>query len=97
MTDLLASNLDIDRKWLANRFEAAKYEAQYESIVIKELASPLDVAWVEAHQFEYPETPGRSFQPGERFQARRHHRQIRNRTHLQRNPDGQGRRTPRVG
>ncbi|MGH9831789.1 MAG: hypothetical protein ACRD9Y_02165, partial [Blastocatellia bacterium] len=54
MTDLLASNLGIDRKWLANRFDAARFEAQYESIVIKELASPLDVAWVEAHQFEYP-------------------------------------------
>jgi penicillin-binding protein 2 len=54
MTNLLAANLDIDRKWLANRFDAARFEPQYESIVIKELASPLDVAWVEAHQFEYP-------------------------------------------
>ncbi len=54
MTDLLASNLGIDRKWLTNRFDAARFEPQYESIVIKELASPLDVAWVEAHQFEYP-------------------------------------------
>src|SRR5215813_7050272 len=54
MADLLAENLGIDRKWLANRFEAAKYEAQYESIVVKELASPFDVSWVEAHQYEYP-------------------------------------------
>lgn len=54
MINLLSDNLGIDRKWLANRFDAARFEPQYESIVIKELASPQDVAWVEAHQFEYP-------------------------------------------
>jgi penicillin-binding protein 2 len=54
ITDLLVENLGIDRKWLVNRLEQAKYEAQYESPVVKELASPADVSWVEAHQFEYP-------------------------------------------
>src|SRR5215470_4407903 len=69
MADLLAENLGIDRKWLVNRFEQAKYEAQYESIVVKELASPYDVSWVESHQFEYPmiraeEAPQRVYRYG---------------------------------
>lgn len=70
MAALLAENLDIDPKWLANRFDAAKYEAQYESIVVKELASPADVSWVEAHQYEYPmiraeEAPQRVYRYGQ--------------------------------
>ncbi|MGE0127803.1 MAG: penicillin-binding protein 2 [Blastocatellales bacterium] len=70
MADLLAENLGIDHKWLANRFEEAKYEAQYESIVVKELASPSDVSWVEAHQYEYPmiraeEAPQRVYKYGQ--------------------------------
>lgn len=54
MVDLLSNNLEIDRKWLTGRFEAARSEPQYESIVVKEMASSFDVAWVEAHQYEYP-------------------------------------------
>src|SRR5262245_18031850 len=54
ITDLLAEHMDIDRQWLAKRFEDAKYGAQYESIVVKELASEKDIAWVEAHEYEYP-------------------------------------------
>src|SRR5262247_3230218 len=54
IADLLAENLGIDRQWLAKRFEDAKYGAQYESIVVKELASANDIAWVEAHGFDYP-------------------------------------------
>ncbi len=54
MIDLLSDHLGIDRKWLAGRFEAAEFGPQYESIVVKELASPSDVAWIEAHQYEYP-------------------------------------------
>src|SRR5215475_10892448 len=54
IADLLAEYLSIDRQWLAKRFEDAKYGAQYESIVVKELASPNDIAWVRAHEFEYP-------------------------------------------
>lgn len=54
IAELLVRNLGIDQKWLANRFEAARYEAKYEFIVIKELASAADVAWVRAHQYEYP-------------------------------------------
>jgi len=70
MANLLAENLGIDRQWLANRFEAARFEAQYESIVVKELASSYDVSWVEAHQFEYPmiraeEAPQRVYRFGQ--------------------------------
>jgi penicillin-binding protein 2 len=54
MADLLAQNLGIDRQWLAKRFEDAKLEAKHESIVIKELASEHDLAWVEAHEYDYP-------------------------------------------
>jgi len=46
--------MEIDRQWLAKRFEDAKYGAQYESIVVKELASEKDIAWVEAHEYDYP-------------------------------------------
>src|SRR5499426_947093 len=54
IADLLAEHLGIDRQWLDKRFEDAKYGAQYESIVVKEMASGKDIAWVEAHGFDYP-------------------------------------------
>ncbi len=54
IAELLVRDLGIDRDWLDKRFEAAKYEAKHESIVVKELATPADVAWVSAHQYEYP-------------------------------------------
>jgi penicillin-binding protein 2 len=54
IADLLAEYMGIDRQWLSKRFEDAKFEAKHESIVIKELASERDLAWVEAHEYEYP-------------------------------------------
>ena len=54
IADLLVEHMGIDRQWLDKRFEDAKYGAQYESIVVKELASEKDIAWVEAHEFDYP-------------------------------------------
>src|SRR5215813_9073901 len=54
IADLLAEHLEIDRQWLAKRFDDAKYGAQYESIVVKELASENDIAWANAHGYEYP-------------------------------------------
>jgi penicillin-binding protein 2 len=54
IADLLSEYLAIDRQWLAKRFEDAKFGAQYESIVVKELASPTDIAWVRAHEYDYP-------------------------------------------
>jgi penicillin-binding protein 2 len=52
---IIGAQLGIDRKWLTRRFEEAKYEPKYLPIVLKEDASPSDVAWIVAHQFEYPE------------------------------------------
>ncbi|HYE71684.1 MAG TPA: hypothetical protein VEF04_00075, partial [Blastocatellia bacterium] len=53
--DCTKSPIGICRSWLAKRFEDAKYEPKWESIVVKEGASSQDVAWVAAHQYEYPE------------------------------------------
>jgi penicillin-binding protein 2 len=70
IADLLSQQLGIDRQWLAKRFEDAKFGAQYEAIVIKELASPSDIAWVRAHEYEYPmievvEAPQRVYKYGQ--------------------------------
>ncbi|MFN0122961.1 MAG: penicillin-binding protein 2 [Blastocatellia bacterium] len=53
--ELIAGNLRVDREWLTRRFEAAKFEPKYEYIVVKEMATAEDVAWVEAHELEHPE------------------------------------------
>jgi penicillin-binding protein 2 len=53
--ELISARLDLDRKWLTRRFEEAKYEPKYLPIALKEDASPSDVAWIVAHQFDYPE------------------------------------------
>ncbi len=70
MADLLAEHLGIDPQWLARRFDDAKYEAQHEPIVVKELASSYDLAWVDAHKYEYPmiraeEAPQRVYRYGQ--------------------------------
>ncbi|HEY6403888.1 MAG TPA: penicillin-binding protein 2 [Blastocatellia bacterium] len=52
---LLCARLGLDRNWLTRRFEEAKYEPKHLPIVVKENASPADVAWIVAHQFEHPE------------------------------------------
>lgn len=54
IAELLVKNLKIDQEWLNKRFEAARYEAKYEFIVVKELVTAADIAWVRAHQYEYP-------------------------------------------
>jgi len=53
--ELLSSRLGLDRSWLTRRFEEAKYEPKYLPIVVKEDASPTDIAWIVAHQFERSE------------------------------------------
>jgi len=70
IADLLSEYLAIDRQWLAKRFEDARFGAQYESIVVKELASPNDIAWVRAHEYDYPmirveEAPQRVYRYGQ--------------------------------
>jgi penicillin-binding protein 2 len=52
---ILEKHLGIDREWLIRRFEEAKYEPKFESIVVKQMASAADVTWVMSHQYEYPE------------------------------------------
>jgi penicillin-binding protein 2 len=52
---LLTENLDIEAKWLGDRFEAAKYAPRHVPIVVKEDASSREVQWVAAHQNDYPE------------------------------------------
>ena len=47
--------LQIDLEELGARFEQIKSQPAFESIIIKEYATPADIAWVEAHQLEYPE------------------------------------------
>lgn len=53
--ELLVTRLGLDRDWLIRRFEEAKYEPKFLPIVVKEAATPADVAWIVAHQFDYPE------------------------------------------
>ncbi len=53
--DLIVTTLKVDRDWLTRRFEAAKFEPKYEDIVVKELATPEDVIWVDSHDMEYPD------------------------------------------
>src|SRR5262249_44784217 len=67
---VLVHDLKIDPDWLAKRFETAKYEAKFESIVIKEGVNDADAAWVESHQLEYPmirieKAPQRNYVYGE--------------------------------
>jgi penicillin-binding protein 2 len=53
--DMLTSRLSLDRSWLTRRFEDAKREPKFLPIVVKENASPADVAWIIAHRFDHPE------------------------------------------
>ena len=53
--DLLVKNLNIEREFLTDRLADAKSKPRWQSIVVKEEASPRDVAWVESHKWEYPE------------------------------------------
>ena len=50
----LANGLDLDPQLLRERFEQVKSQPAFESILIKDGASQADIAWVDAHQLEYP-------------------------------------------
>jgi penicillin-binding protein 2 len=54
LIDPLAGGLDLDPQLLRERFEQVKSQPAFESILIKEGATPADIAWVDAHQLEYP-------------------------------------------
>ena len=51
----LAEALAIDPELLRERFDQVASQPAFESIPIKEDATPGDIAWVDAHQLEFPE------------------------------------------
>ncbi len=51
----LAEGLTIDKDILRDYFEVVKTMPAFESIQVKQDATPGDIAWVEAHNLEYPE------------------------------------------
>src|SRR5438309_2535471 len=64
----LAEGLMLDPEILRERFDQLKSQPAFESILIKEDASPVDIAWVDAHQLEFPalrveQTPQRRYPP----------------------------------
>lgn len=50
----LSDGLGIDEAFLHERFNQVGSQPAFESILIKEGATPTDIAWVDAHQLEFP-------------------------------------------
>ena len=50
----LSEGLMIDEAFLRERFDQVRSQPAFESILIKESALPADIAWVDAHQLEFP-------------------------------------------
>jgi penicillin-binding protein 2 len=62
----LSEGLNIDPQFLREQFDQVKTQPAFETILIKEEASPADVAWVEARELELPalrveQTPQRRY------------------------------------
>jgi penicillin-binding protein 2 len=55
LIDPLSGGLGIDPEILYERFDLVKSMPAFESILVKQDATPGDIAWVEAHNLEYPE------------------------------------------
>jgi penicillin-binding protein 2 len=51
----LSEALGIDSDILRDRFEQISSQPAFESILVKQDAEPGDIAWVEAHELEFPE------------------------------------------
>lgn len=51
----LAEGLNVDQDILRDYFEIVKTMPAFESILVKQDATPGDIAWVEAHNYEHPE------------------------------------------
>lgn len=49
------NGLMLDHQYLIDRLNLIKKQPNFETMVLKENASPQDIAWVEAHQMEFPE------------------------------------------
>ena len=64
----LSQGLSLDAGILRERFDQVKSQPAFESILIKEDASQAEIAWVDAHQLEFPalrveQTPQRRYPP----------------------------------
>src|SRR5919199_1613220 len=55
LIDALSEGLNVDKDILRDYFEVVKTMPAFESIQVKQDATPGDIAWVEAHNLEYPE------------------------------------------
>jgi penicillin-binding protein 2 len=51
----LSEGLNVDPQYLQEQFDEAKAQPAFESIRVKENATTADMAWVDAHNLEYPE------------------------------------------
>ena len=68
LIDPLAEGLTLDKDILREYFDMVKTQPAFETIVVKQDAQPGDIAWVEAHNYEYPELrvekqPQRTYPP----------------------------------
>src|SRR5829696_9580779 len=68
LVEPLAEGLAVDKDLLRDYFELVKTMPAFESIKVKEDATPGDIAWVESHNYEYPELrveqqPQRTYPP----------------------------------
>src|SRR5688572_15033556 len=54
-TEPLSVALGIDKEILQDRFNQISTQPAFESILVKQDATPGDIAWVEAHELEFPE------------------------------------------
>ena len=56
LVDPIAAELGVEADILRERFDELKSQPAFESIIIKQNATPADIAWVEAHQgIDHPE------------------------------------------
>jgi len=55
LVEPLAEGLSVDKDILRDYFETVKTMPAFESITVKQGASPGDISWVEAHNLEFPE------------------------------------------
>ena len=67
-TEPLSVALNVDREILQDRFNQISTQPAFESILVKQDATPGDIAWVEAHELEFPELrveqqPQRNYPP----------------------------------
>jgi len=53
--DVYAQGLSLDRRFVAERLEFLKKQPGSQALVLKENVTLQDIAWVEAHETEYPE------------------------------------------